>query len=182
MNNPFKKSYTPKEINLFRFLSKVKVFDKLSYKEMAYFLPYLYLREYTNNEAVFLRGDPSNAVYLVKSGKISLNIDIRDKLELLRLVRSGEAFGTNALVESSHRIFNAIVDSESAELYVIPKVNIFEIFKDHENVKAKMLSSLTEIYDQVTVNLFKSYKSSIGFFNLAQIFAQISENEDPLSL
>lgn len=183
MINPFRKSYSAKEINLFRYLSRIKVFEKLSYKEMSHFLPYLYLREYTHDEAVFLRGDPSNALYLVKNGKISLSIDLRDEMfELLRIVRSGEAFGNNTLVEHSHRIFNAIVESESAELYVIPKVNIFEIFQNHEVIKAKMMSSLAEIYDQVAVNLFKSYQSSSGFFNLAQVFLDYSENDYPLSL
>jgi CRP/FNR family transcriptional regulator, cyclic AMP receptor protein len=183
MLNPFQKSYSTKEINLFRFLTKIKIFEKLSYKEMSYFLPYLYLRDYNNNEAVFLRGDPSNALYLVKNGKVSLSVDLRgDKFEMLRMVRSGEAFGTNTLIANSHRVCNAIVDSESADLYVIPKVNIFEIFQDNETVRAKMISSLAEIYNQITVNLFKSYKSSAGFFNLAQIFAEISENDHPLTL
>jgi CRP/FNR family transcriptional regulator, cyclic AMP receptor protein len=183
MINPFRKSYTAKELNLFRFLSKIKVFEKLTYKEMSYFLPYLYLREYSHDQAVFLRGDPSNALYLVKNGKISLSIDLRgDKFELLRVVKTGEAFGNNTMVEHSQRIFNAIVNSESADLYVIPKVNIFDIFQEHENVKAKMMASLAEVYNQVTVNLFKSYKSSVGFFNLAQVFAEVSENDIPLSL
>jgi CRP/FNR family transcriptional regulator, cyclic AMP receptor protein len=61
-------------------------------------------------------------------------------------------------------------------------VNIFDIFQEHENVKAKMMASLAEVYNQVTVNLFKSYKSSVGFFNLAQVFAEVSENDIPLSL
>jgi CRP/FNR family transcriptional regulator, cyclic AMP receptor protein len=183
MINPFRKSYNAKELNLFRFLSRSKVFEKLTYKELSYFLPFLYLREYASEEAVFFRGDPSNAIYLVKNGKVSLSVDIRgDEFELLRIVRSGEAFGNNALVEHSQRIFNAIVSSESAELYVIPKVTILEIFQSHENVKAKMMASLAEIYDQITSNMVKSYKSSVGFFNLSQVFAEVSEHDNPLSL
>ncbi|MGK7397881.1 MAG: Crp/Fnr family transcriptional regulator [Candidatus Cyclobacteriaceae bacterium M3_2C_046] len=175
MINPFKKSYTAKELNIFRFLSKIKIFEKLTYDEMAHFLPYLYLRRYKGNEAVFFRGDPSNALYLVKSGKVSLSLDVKEKLEVLRVVRSGEAFGSSSLLDQTYRIYNSIVDSESAEMYVVPKVNIYEIFSENEKVKAKMITSLAEIYNGMMDNLFKAYKSSLGFFNLAQVYVSPSE-------
>jgi CRP/FNR family cyclic AMP-dependent transcriptional regulator len=53
MINPFKKSYTSKELNTFRFLSRISLFERLNYKEMSYFLPYFYLREYKKDEVVF---------------------------------------------------------------------------------------------------------------------------------
>lgn len=170
MINPFKKPYTPEELNIFRFLARIKIFASLSQKEMSYFLPYLYLRKYGSNEAVFFRGDPSAALYLVKNGKATLSLDVRDKFEFLRIVRPGESFGENALVPGAKRIYNAIVRSEQAEFYVIPKVNILEIFDAHEQVKAKMMSSLAEIYNQMMASLFKAYQSSDGFFSLTQAF------------
>ena len=179
MINPFKKSYAAKELNLFRFLANIRVFEKLTYDEMSHFLPYLYTRDYKNEEVVFFRGDPANALYIIKNGKVTINIDIKDRFEILKISKTGEAFGDNALLEHSIRIYNAIVDSETAELYVIPKVNIFEIFDEHERIKAKMITSLAEIYNNMTTNLFKSYKSSLGFFNLSQIFLDPSElNKD----
>ncbi len=170
MINPFKKSYTSKELNTFRFLSKIKLFEHLNYKEMSYFLPYLYLREYKMDEVVFFRNDPGNALYLVKSGKVSINIDIDDGFELLSIIKSGEAFGENALLEESNRVYTAIIHSERVELYVLPKVNINEIFEGHTVIKTKMQESLTEIYNGLMVNLFKGYKSSMGLFNLSQIY------------
>ncbi|MTI21768.1 cyclic nucleotide-binding domain-containing protein, partial [Fulvivirga sp. RKSG066] len=43
-------------------------------------------------------------------------------------------------------------------------------FDSHLEVKAKMLESLTKIYSDYNANLFKAYKSSMGFFNLAQLY------------
>ena len=74
MINPFKKSYTSKELNTFRFLSRIKLFERLNYKEMSYFLPYFYLREYKMEEVVFFRNDPGNALYLVKSNEFNIDI------------------------------------------------------------------------------------------------------------
>ena len=170
MINPFKKSYTSKELNTFRFLSRIKLFERLNYKEMSYFLPYFYLREYKINEVVFFRNDPGNALYLVKSGKVSINVDIEDEFEMLNIIKSGSAFGESALLAESKRIYTSIIYSERAELYVLPKVNTHEIFQGHPVIKTKMLESLTELYDDFMIKLFKGYKSSFGLFNLSQVY------------
>ena len=170
MINPFKKSYTQKELNTFRFLSRIKLFERLNYKEMSYFLPYFYLREYKMDEVVFFRNDPGNALYLVKSGKVSINIDIEEEFELLTIIKSGGSFGENALLVDSVRVYTSIIHSERAELYVLPKVNIHEIFEGHPVIKTKMLESVAELSNDYLVNLFKGYRSSLGLFNLSQVF------------
>lgn len=172
MINPFKKTYTPDEIALFNFLSRVKLFELLSPEEIALFTPYLYLRNYKEDEVVFFRNDPSHAFYIVKTGKVSLNIDIKDKFEVLTLVTEGKGFGDNVFLSNTKRIYSAVVISEEAEIYVIPQVNILEIFESHVHIKAKMLTALTDLYNGYTENLFKAYKSSSNFFNLAQVYLE----------
>lgn len=122
------------------------------------------------DEVVFFRNDPSNALYLIKRGKISVNIDIEDGFEVLNTIKTGESFGENTLLEESNRLYTSIIHSDSAELYVLPKVNIDEIFESHLIIKAKMQESLTEIYNSMMANLFKGYRSSMGLFNLNQIY------------
>lgn len=170
MINPFKKSHTPQEVALFKFLSTVKLLELLTPEEMNLFIPYLFLRKYKENEVVFFRNDPSHAFYIVKSGEVSLNIDIQDKFEQLTLLTAGKGFGDNVFLSQTKRIYSAVVKSEEAEIYVIPQVNIFEIFEDHVHIKAKILTSLASLYNGYTENLFKAYKSSSNFFNLAQVY------------
>lgn len=178
MINPFKKTYSEKDLTLFKFLTQVKLFEKLTFAEMSHFVPYLYLRQYKRDEVVFFRGDPANALYIIKSGKVGLSLDVKDRTETLKVSRSGEAFGDNSLVDDSVRIYNAICESERAEIYVIPKVNMLEIFAGHQKIKGKMLMSLAEIYNHLTSNLFKAYRSSFGFFNLSQIFIDPADEEE----
>jgi CRP-like cAMP-binding protein len=170
MINPFKKTYSIKELNLFRSLSKVKPFEHLNYEQMALFLPYLHLRQYKNEEVVFFRNDPSNAFYIVKSGKVSLNIDVNNQFEVLMVLKAGGFFGHNAFLETSNRLYTAIVTSEVSELYVLPKVNIMEIFESRVQIKAKMMASISELYNDFNKNIFDAYRSSFGFFNLADTF------------
>ena len=170
MINPFKKTYTEQENALFTFLSQVKLFERLTYDELSYFTPYMFLRTYTQNEIVFFRNDPSQALYVIRSGSVSLNIDLGDKFEVLSILEKGQAFGDNSLLENTRRIYSSLVVSERAEIYVLPQVNIQDIFENHPNVKAEMLNSLAELYNGYTVNLFNAYRSSFGFFDLGQAY------------
>ncbi len=155
---------------MFRTLNRVKMFDRLNYDDLALFLPFLHLREYKTDEVVFFRNDPSNALYIVKSGKISLNIDIQEEMQILQIMKSGGFFGQNALLEDTIRVYTAIVVSEIAELYVLPKVNVIEIFDRHPKIKAKVMTSLAELYNEFNTSVFKSYRKSLGFFTLDQAF------------
>lgn len=170
MYNPFKKSYSDKELELFGYLANISLFERLTYDEMAHFLPYLILRTYNLDEVVFFRNDPSQALYLIKSGTISLNIDISDRFEPLATMGKGEAFGDNSLLENTRRNYTAIITSEKAELYVIPQVNLLDIFASHPNIKAEMLHAYAEEYNRYTRNLFDAYRTSFGFFDLGQAY------------
>jgi CRP-like cAMP-binding protein len=171
MNNPFKKTYSVKELNLFRFLAKNPLFAQLTKEEMSVFIPYLHLRNYQKDEAVFFRNDPSRAVYLVKTGRVVINIDVADRFEFLKFAKPTESFGNNALLQNTTRVYNAIVNSDYCDLYVIPQVNILEIFEAHVTIHAKMLNALSEMYNQSMVSLFKAYQSNLGFFDLSQAYS-----------
>jgi CRP-like cAMP-binding protein len=167
MINPFKKRFTDKELVTFRFLRRIKIFERLSNKELSYFEPYLYPRQYKQDEVVFFRGDPSNALYIVTSGRVALTVDVNNAFEALTEINTNNVFGDNSLLAGSKRIYTAIVKSPTAEMWVIPHVNIMEIFEQHVEIQAKMMTSLAELYNSYTTNLFKAYRSSFGFFDLS---------------
>lgn len=174
MYNPFKKSYSKEEKKQLAFLREVKPFNLLSDDQLYIFLPYLYPRMYKKNEAVFFRKDPSQALYIIKSGRVSLNLDREGDLEPLMTVGAKEAFGDNCFVPQSSRIYNAIVETEEAELFVLPQGNIMEIFDSKPKIKALVLESLLIRYNDYTSKIFDTYKSSYGFFELRN--AYIEEN------
>ncbi len=170
MKNPFKKTYTDTELSLFRFLARIKLFERLTFEELSLFTPYMFKRTFSQDEVVFFRNDPSQALYLIKSGSVSLNIDMQDKFEVLSILNKGQAFGDNSLLDNSRRVYTSIVISEKADLYVIPQVNILDVFENHPNVKAEVMNSLAELYNFYTTNLFNAYRSSFGFFNLGEAY------------
>lgn len=172
MINPFKKTYTTYELRLFNFLSGIRLFRNLSYKEMSYFIPYLHERTYAQNEVVFFRDDPSHALYLLKRGEVTLTIDVNEGFETVTKVGAGSALGESCMLDHTKRVLNAFVSSSEASFYVIPQDNIFSIFESHEKVKLKMVEALAQIYSEYNANLFKAYRSSFGFFHLGQLYKQ----------
>lgn len=170
MLNPFSKTYTEAEEQMFQFLGQIKFFESLKDKEMVRFIPAMHHRKYVKDEVVFFSKDPSQAFYLVKSGNISLTIDIKDNFETILEVKKGEAFGENSLLENAKRTYTALIVSDEAELIVIPHFAMQEIFDSNPKIKAKMMTSLTEYYNQNNQRLFRSYRESFGFFSLRQMF------------
>ncbi len=172
MRNPFKKSYSRIEIEKLEFFRKVTIFEDLEDGELALFLPYFHERLYKKDEAVFFRGDPSRALYVVKSGIISLTIDYQDDLEELTKVTAVNSMGESCLLEDNQRLLNAIVDSDTSELFVLPQLNIHEIFENNAQIKAKMLMALAKIYHNYNYNLFEAYRNSLGFFHLPLVYKE----------
>lgn len=165
--NPFRRTYSREELSMFTFLRDVKIFEKLTLEEMSLLIPFMYLRSYKSDEVIFFRGDPSHALYIVKSGEVALNIDVKDKFEELSRVYRNQAFGDNSLLEKTTRIFTSVVVSDSAQLYVLPQVNLLQIMGDNVMIRAKMMTSLAEIYNAYSANLVRSYRNHFGFFDLS---------------
>jgi CRP/FNR family cyclic AMP-dependent transcriptional regulator len=170
MLNPFTKTYDEEQLKMFEFMQAINLFERLRQKELARFLPAMHHRKYVRDEVVFFSKDPSQALYLIKAGKVNLTIDIKDNFETIMEVTRGEAFGENSLIENAKRTYTALVDSDEAELIVIPHFALQEIFESNPKIKAKMMTSLAEYYNANNQRLFRSYRESFGFFSLRQMF------------
>jgi CRP/FNR family transcriptional regulator, cyclic AMP receptor protein len=172
MYNPFRRTYSSQELAQFKFLTKTPLFSKLSNDELSYFLPFLYPREYKQDEVIFFRGDPSQALYIVRSGIIGLSIDVAERIEPLSQRKANQSLGENALIENSKRLHNAVVQSEKVELVVIPQANLLEVFRQKDSIKAKMYEALALHFNAFLNDMFYAYRTNEGFFELSQAFSR----------
>lgn len=173
MQNPFTRNYSQNELELFDFLQKNRLFAQLNRKEMLLFLPYLHLRVYKQDEVVFFRKDPSQALYLLKEGDVTLELDVANHFETIAKVSKNASFGNNALLPKSKRLYSAIVSSPFCHLYVLPQVNILTIFENKPVIKAKMFNSLTEILNEQVQLIYNTYRNRQGFFELGDMFGDL---------
>ncbi len=148
------------------------LFEQLNFEQLAHFIPFMHLRIYKEREVMFFRGDPSQALYLLNSGQIAFSIDIKDRFEVIGHLDKGKSFGDNVLLMDTTRVYNAHVTSEKAQVYVIPQINLFEIFDHYPKIKAKVLESYLMQQDEYIHRLFSAYKTNFGFFDLADVYGK----------
>lgn len=172
MWNPFARKYSLKDKQLMNFLRKMLLFSCLTDEELMTFLPNLYLRNYSKDEIVFFRNDPSQALYIVKSGQIRLDLDIGERFEELGKVKTGGLFGENCLVSGSNRLYNAICCDSVTELYILPLANILEIFEEYPVIKSKMYEMVAQHQQEYIQNLFNAYREAFGIFELSHSYFQ----------
>ena len=177
MYNPFKKTYSQAEKEQINFLRGVRPFSQLTDDQLFVFVPYLYPRKYRKDEAVFFHKDPSQAVYIMKSGVVSLSLERNGSFEELDQASDKECFGDNAFIQDTHRLYNAIVVSEEADIIVLPQGNVKDIFESYPKIKASVLENLLSRYNGYTYSLFKAYKESYGFFELKQAYSDYDHSE-----
>jgi CRP/FNR family cyclic AMP-dependent transcriptional regulator len=171
--NPFRRVYSADELSTFRFLQKNQLFKELSHDELSYFLPFIYLREYRAEEVLYFRNDLAQALYIVKSGTVSISIDIRGNFELLDTKRTYQYVGETCLFPNARRLVHAIVGNTNAELYVIPQANLVEILERKPEIKAKMMDALATEYHIFMRDLFDAYRNNEGFLDLSVAYKNV---------
>lgn len=177
MFNPFQKTYSKEEEEMFAFLTKNRLFANLNKKEIVLFLPYLHLRKYRKGEVVFFRNDPNQALYIMKDGLAELQLDIDDHFETIVKIGKHFSFGNNSILGKGKRNYTAVVSSKTCQLYVLPQVNILNIFEDKRGIKAKMLQALCEIFNDNSRNLLEAYQATHGFFDLKEMYNHLEYGE-----
>ena len=170
MWNPFARKYSSQDKKLMNFLRKMLLFSCLTDEELMSFLPNLYVRNYSKEEIVFFRNDPSQALYIIKAGQVRLDLDIGDRFEELGIISTGEFFGENCLIHSSNRLYNAVCCEAATELYILPLANILEVFEEYPRIKSKMYQMLAQYQQEHIQNLFNAYREAFGIFELSHSY------------
>lgn len=154
---------------MFAFLRQNQLLRHLTDEELIAFLPHIYERVYGKNEVIFFRNDPSQAFYLIKTGRVMLTLDTGDRFEQLAVLSRYDYFGENTLMDRKSRIYNAVSATENTQVYAIPKIHLTEIFEDNAQLRAKVIERLASVYESNLSNIFKAYSTSFGFFDLGKV-------------
>ncbi|MBN2625387.1 MAG: cyclic nucleotide-binding domain-containing protein [Spirochaetales bacterium] len=138
---------------------------------------------YNANSIVYFKGDRSNSVYVLKSGKISLNYtDLQTGQEVQDLIKTGEFFGVKAALGGYIHDETATVLVESQVLQF--SVGEFEqLITGNQRILSKMLrvfsTQLRRIHNQVQ-NLMASDASTDPELGLFEVGRYYQKEGDPL--
>lgn len=169
--NPFSNAYSLSELQVIRFLGAAPIFRSLDKRELHLLIQKKQERNYDKDEVIYFRNDPALALYMVKSGSISLLLDKGDDFEPFRIVNERETFGESCLLNDTRRMVNAISQSEKTELYIFPQEALFDFFDEAKKAREKMITALAQHQYETMYRIFRQYRHSKGFFDLAQALA-----------
>jgi CRP-like cAMP-binding protein len=126
------------------------------------------------NSVIYFRGDVSDKIYILKSGRISLNsTDIETGQEIHDYIQTGEFFGVKSALGKYPREENAVVLSDtSVIMFTVPEFE--QLVSQNTRIIMKMLrvfsNQLRRMHAKVSALLQEEEQVNpeVGLFNIGQ--------------
>jgi CRP-like cAMP-binding protein len=129
-------------------------------------------RTYGKDEVVYFRGDPSQALYLIKKGTVELSIRVQKNKETVGRRTENTLFGEEAFLSHTHRNLNAVVLSSQAEIIAVPHEPLMDILEKTPEIGAHVYRNLYENNNNYMGYLLEIYQNEYGFFELGKVGAK----------
>ncbi|HSM70868.1 MAG TPA: Crp/Fnr family transcriptional regulator [Anaerolineales bacterium] len=170
------KSGSEEHAALLKFLESVDAFSNLGESSLSLLKQTSRFVNLSKGEILFFQSDPSDAVYLVHSGSISIVLASSDGREMIiNEMHKGELFGELGIITQRSRSTSAVARSDS-ELLVIPR-QIFLKIMDNEPQLARTLLEITANRLRVS----GKRESALAFLDaqarLARLLLELEEQE-----
>ena len=126
-------------------LKKINLLQNLSDEALEKILSITKHREFKDGEIIFKQGDPADALYLLKRGKVLLEVDISEIVSIsLGSVKTGFSFGWSALMGGSNYTSHAIC-SEPCEVLTVPGKELQDLLEQDHTVGYHIMMGLAQI-------------------------------------
>lgn len=128
---------TPAEI-----LAEVPLFSLLHEQERAALAERLERIDAPAGKTMFLRGDPGNAMYIVRSGSVEIFFknDTGERI-VLETARAGQFFGEISLLDEGPRTASAVV-KEDLDALVVDRGDLADFLKSHPEAAMDLLAAM----------------------------------------
>ncbi len=112
-----------------------------------------FIGKYTAGEAVFLQGDPANAVFYVQRGKVQITVLSKQGKEgVIAVLGAGEFFGEGCLAGQPLHIATATATTEAA-IVKIEKQTMIRVLREEPTLSQMFMSFLLSRNIQVEADL-----------------------------
>lgn len=127
-------------------IRKINIFNAITPQDAKEITPYLFSKTYKKKETIFAEGDPSEWLYIVKTGKVKITkISQEGKEIILEIIQPLDFFGGIAVVRGFPYPANAVA-MEDTELIRISRQNLMRILDRFPNL---MYCMSTNIGDRI---------------------------------
>lgn len=124
-------------------LREVRLFSPLDQEDLEKIAGYLEERRYLGGDVVYRHGDEGDAMYIVRSGRVtaSLNPDAPEQITAIFIEK--EYFGEMSLLSDAPRSATMRVSSPTADLLVLPKEGFEEILAANLRVMRQFVNLMS---------------------------------------
>ncbi len=158
------------------YLKTIRLFDGLSQSEMQEMQRITRMEEVKKRQPLYLPGDPSSNVYLLKKGRVKIaNTAPSGKEVTFDILEPGEVFGELDVLEDTPRSTSAETIDDSL-ICVIPRRDFDQYLAMHPNVTIKLTKliglRLKKIQSRVEDLVFRDVPA-----RLAHLLSELSKTE-----
>lgn len=158
------------------FLKHIRLFDGISPSEMQEMERITRMEEVKKRQPLYLTGDPSNSVYLLKRGRVKIaNTALSGKEVTFDIIEPGEVFGELDVLEDTPRSTSAET-LDDALICVIPRKDFDQYLAMHPNVMIKLTKliglRLKKIQSRVEDLVFRDVPA-----RLAHLLSELSKTD-----
>lgn len=130
-------------------LKDISLFKGLGEEDLEELNPFLKREQYNKKDFIFGEGDPSDYVYIVKSGKVKITKMSQDGKEIiLEIISPGDMFGAVAVLQGFPYPANAIAMEDT------------EVIKLHRNSLMRILDRFPSIMYCLAMNIGERMRGS----------------------
>ena len=166
----------PAAPNKLWYLRRIRLFDGISPSEMQEMEKITRMEEVKKRQPLYLLGDPSRCVYLLKRGRVKIaNTAPSGKEVTFEILEPGEIFGELDVLEDAPRSTSAEA-LDDALICVIPRKDFDQYLAMHPNVTLKLTKliglRLKKIQSRVEDLVFRDVPA-----RLAHLLSELSKTE-----
>ena len=130
-------------------------------------------RKYRKGATIFSKGDPSNALFIVKSGKVRiLSLSDKGTETIVHILKEGAIFG-ELLLSEEQRAFSAVAGTD-ALVTVLPKGSLVELLASILTLSKNFIRLLSKRLAKVEKE-FGEFGHTWSYNRLAKILLQLCE-------
>jgi CRP/FNR family cyclic AMP-dependent transcriptional regulator len=125
-------------------LRNVPMFSLLSGVQLLLLTQLLLRKPYPRNSTVVAAGDPSDALYIVISGRLKVTISDKEGREvILAILKQGDFFGEMGLIDQAPRSAT-VVAMESCELLTMTRTDFMKCLQKNFNLAMNVIGGLVK--------------------------------------
>lgn len=124
--------------------SSVPIFKALGIQELRKINDLIQKREYHKGNVLFMQGDPSDHLCIVRYGRVKFYETSRDgRQQIVRILEQGDFFGEFSLFRVENHTLNAEA-MEDTGLCLIPRQDFKELINSNPEISIHIMQSMSE--------------------------------------